>query len=617
MLNRIFPFLLLAVCLSCQDEDEWEPSANSDGRAVFTYTVSGEGLPTRFSGGQFEVNDRVGIYMFAHQANGAAPLSAATAKNVPYEVGAAGALQSVSGGIHYPSDGSSVNFVSYYPYAPTLTDGKIPVDVRTLVAYPLENMGLMYYNGVGTEQTEANGVANFNYKSQLSKLTVNVTPESGYAVDLSASPTLTIKGMPLTAKFNLSTGAMEEFGATTSTLTLKLNTAKSTSAKACWEALLIPHTSAQAAAGGRIFTFSFGGNQRTFNMKDKDNLEFKPGKEYTFDFELTDGITLSEPSNCYMVVPGQPVKFPVSRAYSSGNMLHIGDEYTGEFTATVVWADALVIDGAPSVKGAGNAATVTVKTKSGVSGNAVVAVKAGTNIVWSWHIWVTTYNPNVAGATFTNTYNTNNNGKNFVFMDRNLGATKAGRGKGLGTGLFYQWGRKDPFPGTLAPGVDQAGGGKFTTTNVQVSVITAIRTPGVFYTGGQNWLNLNVPSLWGHNAVKTIYDPCPSGWRVPIKSGADSTSPWVGFASDVYGSPVNQKPTAWDNGYGWGTNAQYPASGLRYHSNGVLWEDYVMVWSASSASDTNSWGFCCYNGSVFHHYSLNNGVGASVRCVQE
>ncbi|MDE6499115.1 MAG: DUF4906 domain-containing protein, partial [Rikenella sp.] len=119
--------------------------------------------------------------------------------------------------------------------------------------------------------------------------------------------------------------------------------------------------------------------------------------------------------------------------------------------------------------------TVTANTKT--PGNAVLALydnaSSGGTILWSWHIWVTGYLPDgtkdyglginskatVAGGE-VHTYGENykkasdrmGGGPLRVIMDRNLGAV--GVLYTLSTtntqnyptyGLFYQWGRKDPF----------------------------------------------------------------------------------------------------------------------------------------------------------------------------
>jgi len=76
-----------------------------------------------------------------------------------------------------------------------------------------------------------------------------------------------------------------------------------------------------------------------------------------------------------------------------------------------------------------------------MNGNAVIAVKdASGTILWSWHIWVCEDWDPVA----TQQVYYNNAG---IAMDRNLGATSAIAGDVHALGLYYQWGRKDPFMG--------------------------------------------------------------------------------------------------------------------------------------------------------------------------
>lgn len=126
---------------------------------------------------------------------------------------------------------------------------------------------------------------------------------------------------------------------------------------------------------------------------------------------------------------------------------------------------------------------------SGKQGNFLVGLrrKDGTNILWSWHIWVTDYNPDIeitnqlisgdvwrynvpggqveryggtlwgysgeAGNNWNNydyAYNTADKEHpyaNSVMMDRNIGAHNANKYNSDNKGVFfYQWGRKDPFP---------------------------------------------------------------------------------------------------------------------------------------------------------------------------
>jgi uncharacterized repeat protein (TIGR02543 family)/uncharacterized protein (TIGR02145 family) len=336
-------------------------------------------------------------------------------------------------------------------------------------------------------------------------------------------------------------------------------------------------------------------------------------------------------ANCYIVTPGDSKTFPVKRAYEFDEtntryttMLRTGSTYTDEFETEIVWADfnTDIYLEIPPVKGSGKNAVVTVKAKAGAEGNAVVAIKKATapqDIVWSYHIWVTGYDPNDTRFQYTNRYNTNNKGNYFVFMDRNLGATFAGTGRGLGTGLFYQWGRKDPFPATnyVTAVVTSASNG---------TIAYAIQHPNEFLTAGSSssydWhFAKRDNTLWGHNDVKSIYDPCPAGWRVPVNSGSFDTSPWYGF-SDSSNKPANlAKGSSFSTGYNWGTNAVYPAVGVRGNASNTLNNlgTHGHYWSASPYSGSSNYASSLYfgSGNVLVSDGGTRAYGFSVRCVKE
>ncbi|MDR3119215.1 MAG: hypothetical protein LBU44_07355, partial [Mediterranea sp.] len=229
------------------------------------------------------------------------------------------------------------------------------------------------------------------------------------------------------------------------------------------------------------------------------------------------------------------------------------------------------------------------------------------------------YDP--AQNTYTNTKNTNNKSNlvdgHFVFMDRNLGATEAGL-TAAARGLIYQWGRKDPFPATDA--VTTGSWSKVETTSALGTVTNTIKNPGVYYYGvsgsDYDWHYAKRDNtLWGHDAnggIKTIYDPCPSGWRVPVNYNiSDTTSPWYGMTST----------SGFSNGYNWGTNAVYPAAGFRISSSGSLGTVGAggNYWSASPGSSSSLHASLLYftSGYVNVYRSDARAYGFSVRCVQE
>lgn len=144
-------------------------------------------------------------------------------------------------------------------------------------------------------------------------------------------------------------------------------------------------------------------------------------------------------------------------------------------------------------------------------GNAVIAAyDAQDNILWSWHIWLTA--AEMKEITYANGAG--------VMMDRNLGALSATPNDPKALGLFYQWGRKDPFLGSSS--ISQPLYAR-STRNLKVITNTpetatlsfATANPHKFILANQggDWLSVKDNSLWG--STKTIYDPCPAGWRVP------------------------------------------------------------------------------------------------------
>lgn len=154
------------------------------------------------------------------------------------------------------------------------------------------------------------------------------------------------------------------------------------------------------------------------------------------------------------------------------------------------------------------------------AGNALIAAKdAGDNILWSWHIWVPeTSVEDINDAAFF--------GK--VVMDRNLGAIEKARSSAAGRetyGMYYQWGRSTPLPGPVKATAT------ITATNGPKSTAFAIANPTVFIQVPEkdengNWNEEDLPNLWEDgDKNKEIFDPCPSGYKVP--SYSSSTGLWV------------------------------------------------------------------------------------------
>ena len=244
-------------------------------------------------------------------------------------------------------------------------------------------------------------------------------------------------------------------------------------------------------------------------------------------------------------------------------------------------------------------------------GNAVIAVKdAEGNILWSWHIWMT-------DKPDTKKYYSGN-----TMMDRNLGATDCYIGSDGALGLLYQWGRKDPFLGSCltlksmeakstiiwptAVESDNTTGTIDYACSHPTTFITCWDSNGDwYYTGGDT----TDDTRWTESsATKSIYDPCPAGWRVPD-----------GGKDNVWEKEMEQSDFFCQGGGFWFGNGQwYPASGYRSRNAGSLGHvgDYGYYWSASPRS-YSAYYLYFSGGSVDPSDYGSRAYGYSVRCLQE
>lgn len=147
------------------------------------------------------------------------------------------------------------------------------------------------------------------------------------------------------------------------------------------------------------------------------------------------------------------------------------------------------------------------------NGNAVIAVRNDMGaIMWSWHIWL----PETEIT--TDLYNLSRRNS----MDRNLGALVAATAEGAtpeAVGLVYQWGRKDPFVGVgnfLTKDAATVAGEQRTIENGALTTAQTIKRPTAFASVEGNWNEVQTEELWAGS--KTMYDPCPPGYRVPYRT---------------------------------------------------------------------------------------------------
>ena len=219
-------------------------------------------------------------------------------------------------------------------------------------------------------------------------------------------------------------------------------------------------------------------------------------------------------------------------------------------------------------------------------------------------------------------------------MDRNLGATSATPGDVGALGLLYQWGRKDPFLGSSS--ISSSTEAKSTITwpsavssNLNRGTIEyATAHPTTFITGNSSnddWHYTGSSSTdntrWTTSENdKSIYDPCPPGWRVPDGGKNGVWSKALGTSSSLTHTYNSSKEGMNFSGkFGSSSTIWYPASGYRDEYPGSL--DYVgnygTYWSATP--NTNYGASCLYfneNGGVFPTNYYGRAYAWSVRCIK-
>lgn len=387
--------------------------------------------------------------------------------------------------------------------------------------------------------------------------------------------------------------------------------------------------------------------------------------------------------------PANPVKFGSPEKNTDVILHHFVDHNSQKITdpwiektngkanngvngAEVTWSDEnnlVTLPGSPIYRDASGNAYVKFEVKKDniKSGNAVISVKKGNTILWSWHLW---FAPKTAldEISVTNAQN-----KVYKFTNETLGwkptewtgtsysaprtvkikieQTIANNGtkqigvititqnaattKRSGTTTLYQWGRNNAFPGsTVAQG-------QIFSSKEDIHMNNKIQKPSYFFstkmdrygridqTDGLTKYHYFY-NLWSMNnrnvvadgkvstvdVVKTIYDPCPVGFNVPANGAFSGFTMSTTDASATFDS---------NSGHNFWTNSShtesiyFPASGFRAAANAIL--NAVSTsgnyWAADPSDVTDGCSMGFQKNSVTPLYHNTRTFGFAVRPVAE
>ncbi len=270
------------------------------------------------------------------------------------------------------------------------------------------------------------------------------------------------------------------------------------------------------------------------------------------------------------------------RGFKDYNNASISSPYIkGVHDCTLVWSDAFYLF--KEVKLKDGKLVFTLNKDYMQQANAIVAVRDREGkIMWSWHIWVTEHDlSKTVGLQDYEADETNKyklmlynlgwiDGKSIKYEERDIPFIFTQEGSGDekqlkvvqegavldykdGGSTYYQWGRKDPIVALknrkeigrndYRPHETWQEDYKYKYEVKKVSLGEAIQHPNVYYISNDgndphNWLDNVQFNLWNSDgtyegaqtSTKTVYDPSPRGFKIPVARA------FAVFVNGSYGS---------------------------------------------------------------------------------
>lgn len=404
------------------------------------------------------------------------------------------------------------------------------------------------------------------------------------------------------------------------------------------------------AGAGYLFEGWYSDSGYTQRLSTSATYAFRPQKTRTELYARfkAEAIPLDEygTANCYIARKlNTTYSFDATVQGNGKTTTNIRPQRLNGTSAILIWEtgterNAIITD----VSFADGRITFTTGSKRGNAGIGLLDSRG--ECIWSWHIWSVDYDIESSGQTYAS---------GAVFMDRNLGAETTDYTQPASRGLYYEWGRKDPMiyssllreaignescrgDITYAPGFEYelCDPREYDVPYDVMTIEWSIQHPTWYmydatfedwepWKSVPDWLYDSNPNLWGNRTTgteiimitdKTIYDPCPPGWRVPDLEDFKDIS--VASASMPY------YVTIYCNG---SQTAKYPLGGFlyssRYDNNG----ENAYVYTASpytwNGAKLNHFGVECSSINISGEYQSIYATsyfryGADpVRCVRE
>ena len=196
-------------------------------------------------------------------------------------------------------------------------------------------------------------------------------------------------------------------------------------------------------------------------------------------------------------------------------------------------------------------------------------------------------------------------------------------------GKLYQWGRKygQGYDGDLWD-VDGNYIGEYSDASVP-SIVSGPVSLAIgqlesnsnnFYTSSSDWLTPQNDALWNSgtedNPVKTEYDPCPEGWRLPTEAElnnlSSNKSTWTTYEGQVGYWFSGSEPYSIAV-----SRVFFPASARCQYNNGIAYHrgEFGNYWSSRPIS-SGAYNLYFFSNNAYGQNSVRSN-GYSVRCVKD
>ena len=358
----------------------------------------------------------------------------------------------------------------------------------------------------------------------------------------------------------------------------------------------------------------------------------KISREITFTAKPNANLyRIAQKANCIISEPGKIVCFAAFKGNS-------GDAVDFD-SAKLIWQDKQNL--VSRIEKSDN--EIALWVAESICGNALVGAYKDGQLAWTYHVWVIYGDPGTMLFEYTSA-----EGAKYSFTDRNLGAMDAVSGKD-NFGLYYYWGNMHPYVGATTEVYDIEGNKVEYTTEETATICSenslddiyeyAFTRPLTFFASNSNkagnyeWLFAHKDAakweekadLWGGvSGKKSMYDPCPEGYKVPSYAAMDAFKAANATQSKTYnGEAVNKDFIGWTISND--TQGTFlPASGD--YNNAVKYEAFyngentfptAYIWAADM--QVANFRATCFKGTPTSAAPAGQPMGyaLNVRCVKE